>query len=172
MHIYFFPRSTKEAEDLAGDRDYNLKRGDSIPSSSCAWVVREGEVPQPAELEEETERSQWVIRQTHNSSGAWQMPAVPANVGCIWKDILGVRIEVPVEQQLAMLEILKGLHAAETIVHLSGNEQEVSIWFSGPHQAGDFVVDLWKSVAHPGASAPIRPLKRSPTIQSIRCISS
>ncbi len=51
-----------------------------------------------------------------------------------------------------------GVHEEETIVHLSCDEQRVSIWFSGPRQAGDFVVH-WKSIADPVTSAPIRPLQ-------------
>jgi hypothetical protein len=53
--------------------------------------------------------------------------------------ILGAKIEVPVDQQLALLEFRKGIHEVDTIVHLSGDEQGVSIWFSGPRQAGDFL---------------------------------
>ncbi len=56
---------------------------------------------------------------------------------------IGAKIEVPVEQQ-AVLEFLAGIHEAKTIVHLSGDEQGVSIWFSGPRQAGDFVVPCHK----------------------------
>ena len=72
--------------------------------------------------------------------------------------ILGAKIEVPVGQQLALLEFRKGIHEADTIVHLSGDEQGVSIWFSGPHQAGDFFV-CWKSIADPVTSALIWPLQ-------------
>ncbi len=72
--------------------------------------------------------------------------------------ILGAKIEVPVDQQLALLEFLEGIHEAKSIVHLSGDKQGVSIWFSGPRQAGDFVV-CWKSITDPITSAPIRPLK-------------
>ena len=72
--------------------------------------------------------------------------------------VLGAKIEVPVAQQLTVLDFLKGMHEADTIVHLSGDEQGVSIWFSGPRQAGDFVL-RWNSTADPVTSAPIRPLK-------------
>jgi hypothetical protein len=72
--------------------------------------------------------------------------------------ILGAKIEVPVDQQLALLEFLKGIHEAKSIVHLSGDKQGVSLWFSGPRQAGDFVA-RWKSITDPITSAPIRPLK-------------
>ena len=79
--------------------------------------------------------------------------------GVLGTVILGAKtIEVPVDQRLEVLEFLKGIHEADTIVHLSGDEQGVSLWFSGPRQASDFVV-RWISIADPITSAPIRPLK-------------
>ena len=63
--------------------------------------------------------------------------------GVSGKVVLGAIIVVPAEQQLEMLEALKGLPEAETlalpetIVHLSGNTQGLTVWFSGPRQAGD-----------------------------------
>jgi hypothetical protein len=62
--------------------------------------------------------------------------------------ILGAKIEIPVDQQLALLEFLEGIHEVKSIVHLSGDKQGVSLWFSGPRQACDFVV-RWKSIADP-----------------------
>jgi hypothetical protein len=53
--------------------------------------------------------------------------------------ILGVKIEVLVEQQLAILDFLSKLQTAESIVYLSGDGQGLSVWFSGPRQAEEFI---------------------------------
>jgi len=78
--------------------------------------------------------------------------------GVSGKVVLGARIAIPAEQQLEMLEVLSKLRTVETIVHLSGNAQGLTIWFSGPRQAGDFIAQ-WGSVACPGTKASIFPLQ-------------
>ena len=77
------------------------------------------------------------------------MSAAPEDVGVSGKVVLGALIVVPAEQQLEMLETLKGLPEAEAIVHLSRSTQGLTVWFSGPRQAGDFVTH-WESATHLG----------------------
>ncbi len=71
--------------------------------------------------------------------------------------ILGVKIEVLAEQQLAMLDFLIKLQNAEKIVYLSGDGEGLSAWFSRPHHAGDSIAH-WSSAVYPGAKIPIHPL--------------
>jgi hypothetical protein len=81
--------------------------------------------------------------------------------------ILGVRIAAAPELQVTKLELLKDLPVAEHIVHLEGDEQGFSAWFSGPHQAGDFIA-YWNSVVYPEEGTPIYPLQAPGTYVAIR----
>jgi hypothetical protein len=57
--------------------------------------------------------------------------------GVSGKVVLGVRITKAADQlQTAMLKLLQDLEVAEDIVHLAGDEQGLTAWFSGPRQAG------------------------------------
>ena len=78
--------------------------------------------------------------------------------GVSGKVVLGVTLDVPVEQQLQLLYFLKESPDAENMVHLAGNKRGLSIWFSGPRQAGDFIVH-WSSGTFPGGNVPICPLQ-------------
>jgi hypothetical protein len=44
------------------------------------------------------------------------------------------------------------------MVHLAEDKHGVTIWFSGPRQAGFFIVH-WSSGIYPGGKVPIRPLQ-------------
>jgi hypothetical protein len=70
--------------------------------------------------------------------------------------ILGVRLDIHVEQQQTLLDFLKGSPDADNIVHLAGNKHELTIWFSGPRQAGDFIAH-WSSGT--GMNIPIHPIR-------------
>jgi hypothetical protein len=60
--------------------------------------------------------------------------------GVSGKVVLGVRITRKADQlPAALLKLLQDLEVAENIVHLSGDEQGLTAWFSGPRQAGDFI---------------------------------
>jgi hypothetical protein len=78
--------------------------------------------------------------------------------GVSWKAVLGVKLAVPTGQQLQMLNFLKESPDADHIVHLEGNQHGLSIWFSGPRQAGDLIVH-WSSGAYPGEEIQISPLQ-------------
>ena len=79
--------------------------------------------------------------------------------GVSGKVILGVKLAVPPGQrQLQLLDFLKESPGADHIVYLEGNQQGLSIWFSGPRQAGDFIIH-WNSAAHPGEKIQISPLQ-------------
>ncbi len=79
--------------------------------------------------------------------------------GVSGKVILGVKLAVtPGQRQLQILDFRKESPDADHIVHLEGNQQGLSIWFSGLRQAGDFIVH-WNSAAHPGEKIQICPLR-------------
>ena len=78
--------------------------------------------------------------------------------GVSGKVVLGVRITKATDQlQTAMLKLLQDLEVAEDIVHLAGDEQGLTAWFSGPRQAGDFIA-YWSSVVYPATGNSISPL--------------
>jgi hypothetical protein len=77
--------------------------------------------------------------------------------GVSGKVVLGVRITKAADQlQTAMLKLLQDLEVAEDIVHLAGDEQGLTAWFSGPRQAGDFIAH-WSSVVYPETGNSISP---------------
>jgi hypothetical protein len=53
--------------------------------------------------------------------------------------VLGVCIELQADQHLAVLELLRTLPTTDEVVYLSGSDNWLSLWFSGPRQAGDFI---------------------------------
>ncbi len=77
--------------------------------------------------------------------------------GISGKVVLGVQLDIPVEQQLLMLDFRKGLSDAGNMVHLAAGDHELSLWFSGPNQANDFIVH-WCSGTYPGGRVLILPL--------------
>ena len=78
--------------------------------------------------------------------------------GVSGKVVLGVRITRKADQlPAALLKLLQDLEVAENIVHLSGDEQGLTAWFSGPRQAGDFIA-YWSSVVYPETKNSIDPL--------------
>jgi hypothetical protein len=64
--------------------------------------------------------------------------------------VLDFKLEIPAEQQLQLLDFLKGLPDAENMVHLAGIRHGLTIWFSGPRQAGDFIIH-WCSTTYSGS---------------------
>jgi hypothetical protein len=58
---------------------------------------------------------------------------------------------------MAMLDFLSTLHTTEHVVYLSGDSDGLSLWFSGPRQAGDFIAH-WSSTIYPMVNIPLRPL--------------
>ena len=56
--------------------------------------------------------------------------------------ILGVRLEIEAEKHLQILEHLGTMDTANDIVHLEGRSTGLTLWFSGPRQAGTFVADF------------------------------
>jgi len=87
--------------------------------------------------------------------------------GVSGKVILGVKITIAPQQHVAMLELLKGLQVAEHIVHLEGDGMGLSVWFSGPRQAGDFIAH-WTSEIYPREQAQICPLQAPGKYVAIR----
>jgi hypothetical protein len=86
------------------------------------------------------------------------MPIASADVGVSGKVVLGVKLDIQFEQQPRLLDFLKGSPDADNIVHLAGDQHGLSIWFSGPHQAGDFIVH-WSSGTCLGGNIPIHPIQ-------------
>jgi hypothetical protein len=70
--------------------------------------------------------------------------------------VLGVYIEIQAGQQ-AMLEFLRTLPTTAEVVYLSGNDNGLSLWFSGPRQAGDYITH-WSSTVYPTKRTPLHPL--------------
>jgi hypothetical protein len=77
--------------------------------------------------------------------------------GVLGTVILAVKIEILAEKQFAMFDSLSKLQTTEEIVYLSGDGDGVSILFSGPRQAGNFIAH-WSSTVYPNASILLRPL--------------
>ncbi len=65
------------------------------------------------------------------------------------KVVQGVCIELQAEQHLAVLERLpsRTLPTTDEIVYLLGSDTGLSLWFSGPRQAGDFIAH-WSSTVY------------------------
>ncbi len=70
--------------------------------------------------------------------------------------VLGVYIEIQAGQQ-AMLELLRTLPTTAEVVYLSGNDNGLSLWFSGPRQARYFITH-WSSTVYPTKQTPLHPL--------------
>ncbi len=62
--------------------------------------------------------------------------------------ILGVHLVIEADQHVATLKQLRDMPLLENIVHLEGSHTGVTMWFSGPRQAGDFIA-YWCSTDHP-----------------------
>jgi hypothetical protein len=77
--------------------------------------------------------------------------------GMSGKIVLGVCIEFQAGKHLAMIEFLRTLPTIEEVVYLSGIENGLSLWFSGPRQAGDFITH-WSSTVYPTERTPLHPL--------------
>jgi hypothetical protein len=52
---------------------------------------------------------------------------------------LGVRILMSAEKQMEMLVMLRSVEGVEDIAHLSGCSHGLTLWFTGPRKAGDFI---------------------------------
>ena len=53
--------------------------------------------------------------------------------------IQGVQLEIGAVNHLQVLELLGTIAIADDIVHLEGTSTNLTLWFSGPRQAGTFV---------------------------------
>ena len=62
--------------------------------------------------------------------------------------ILGVHVATEADQHVVTLNRILDMQASENIVHVEGGLTGVTMWFSGPRQAGDFI-DSWCSTDHP-----------------------
>ncbi len=72
--------------------------------------------------------------------------------------VLGVQLEIEAEKHLQMLEHLGTMETANDVVHLEGRSTGLTLWFSGPRQAGTFVADCC-SGARPLGTTPLRMLQ-------------
>jgi hypothetical protein len=71
---------------------------------------------------------------------------------------LGVQLDIEAEKHLQILEHLGTMETANDIVHLEGGSTGLTLWFSGPRQAGTFVADCC-SGARPLGATPLRMLQ-------------
>ena len=71
---------------------------------------------------------------------------------------LGVRILISAERQMEMLVMLKSVAGVEDIAHLSGCSHGLTLWFTGPRKAGDFI-SRWCANAGSDGYISILPLK-------------
>jgi hypothetical protein len=78
--------------------------------------------------------------------------------GVSGKVVLGVKLDIQIEQQPLLLDLLRGSPDVDNMVHLTGDKHGLSIWFSDPRQAGDFIVH-WSSGTHSGGEIPIHPIQ-------------
>ena len=59
------------------------------------------------------------------------------------------------DQHVVILNRIRVMPASEDIVHIEGGPTGVTMWFSGPRQAGDFI-HHWCSTDHPLRSLPLK----------------
>jgi len=79
----------------------------------------------------------------------------------MWGDsgrvVLGVRINVSPERQIPLLAEVRSVPGAAYITHIHGSGQGLTLWFSGPRQAGDFIAQ-WCDTAGRGRNASLQSL--------------
>ena len=83
-----------------------------------------------------------------------KMSAASTDVGGLGVGYTGVRLEIEAGNHLQVLELLGIMAIADDIVHLEGTGTGLTLWFSGPRQAGTFVASCC-SEAHPFGSASL-----------------
>jgi hypothetical protein len=72
--------------------------------------------------------------QVHNTRSSWQMSTATANV-----ESLRPGDPISMEQHVHTLENPYNMSTAEDIVYIEGRSTSLTLWFSGPRQAGNFV---------------------------------
>ena len=88
------------------------------------------------------------------------MPAASTDVGVSGTVVLGVQLDIEAEKHPQMLERLGAMETANDVVHLEGRSTVtgLTLWFSGPRQAGTFVADCC-SGARPLGTTTLRMLQ-------------
>ena len=81
------------------------------------------------------------------------MPAASTDVGGVWDGYFG-----SAAKPLQILEHLGTIESANDILHLHGRSAGLTLWFSGPRQAGTFVADCCAG-AHPFGTTLLRMLQ-------------
>ena len=80
--------------------------------------------------------------------------------------ILGMHLATLAEadQHIATLNHIRDMQASEDIVHIEGGHTGVSMWFSGPRQAGDFIA-YGCAADHPLHNLPLTALEPPKTLK-------
>ena len=97
------------------------------------------------------------------------MPAASTDVGGVWNGHFGsaARNRYVAEKHLQILEHLGTMQTANDIVHLERRSAGLTVWFSGPRQAGTFVADCCAG-AHPFGTTLLRMLQPQSQYAALR----
>ncbi len=72
--------------------------------------------------------------------------------------ILGMHLAADADQHVVALNHIRDMPPSEDIVRIEGGLTGPTLWFSGPHQAGDFIL-YWCSADHPLRNLPLKALE-------------
>ena len=153
-HVYFQPGARGELQSL-------------LESVTAAVAVRKAAV-QELYSQARFTNLQNLRKQRKEAGGVLDKRTIQAALGKIqprqrmWAlsgtVFLGVRMLISAERQMELLVLLKSAEGVDDIAHLSGCSQGLTLWFTGPRKAGDFI-SRWCANAGSEGYISILPLK-------------